>query len=160
LLAALAAFVLGALVGVFLTRRRRAASMLAAAALLPFLALGAFAHEGVDHDAPQAHQTSGARDVARMLADGSIFVPKRPQRLLAMRTRIPEPSVARRTVELPGRIIPDPDASGVVQTGAGGRSSPPAGDFPGLGTRVRKGDVLAHVTPPLQAVDASDMRQR
>ncbi len=160
LLAALAAFVLGALVGVFLTRRRRAASVLVAAALLPFLALGAFAHEGEDHDAPQAHQTSGARDVARMLADGSIFVPKSTQRILAIRTLIPEPSVYRRTVELPGRIIPDPDASGFVQTAVGGRISPPAGGFPRLGTRVRKGDVLAYVTPPLQAIDASDMRQR
>jgi multidrug efflux pump subunit AcrA (membrane-fusion protein) len=29
-----------------------------------------------------------------------------------------------------------------------------------LGTPVRKGDVLAYVTPPIQAIDASDMRQR
>ena len=31
---------------------------------------------------------------------------------------------------------------------------------PRLGTRVQKGDVLAYVTPPLQAIDISDMRQR
>lgn len=29
-----------------------------------------------------------------------------------------------------------------------------------LGTRVSKGDVLAYLTPPLQAIDLSDMRQR
>jgi cobalt-zinc-cadmium efflux system membrane fusion protein len=67
----------------------------------------------------------------------------------------------RRTVELPGRIVPDPSASGVVQSSVGGRLSPPeSGTFPRLGTRVRKGEVLAYVTPPVQAVDASDMRQR
>ena len=66
----------------------------------------------------------------------------------------------RRTVELPGRIIPDPNASGFVQASVGGRLSPPPGGFPRLGTPVKKGDVLAYVTPPLQAIDVSDMRQR
>jgi membrane fusion protein, heavy metal efflux system len=66
----------------------------------------------------------------------------------------------QRTIELPGRIIPDPNASGLVQASAGGRLAPPAGGFPRLGTRVNAGDVLAHVTAPLQAIDISDMRQR
>lgn len=29
-----------------------------------------------------------------------------------------------------------------------------------LGSRVEKGDLLAYVTPPLQAIDASDIRQK
>jgi RND family efflux transporter MFP subunit len=66
----------------------------------------------------------------------------------------------QRTIELPGRIIPDPNASGLVQASAGGRLSPPPGGFARLGTRVSAGDVLAYVTPPLQAIDVSDMRQR
>lgn len=66
----------------------------------------------------------------------------------------------RRTVELPGRIIPDSNASGFVQASAGGRLSPPPGGFPRLGTRVKKGDVLAYVTAPLQAIDVSTMRQQ
>ena len=65
-----------------------------------------------------------------------------------------------RTIELPGRIIPDPNASGYVQASVGGRLSPPPGGFPRLGTPVRQGDVLAYVTPPMQAIDVSDMRQR
>lgn len=60
----------------------------------------------------------------------------------------------------PGRIIPDPNASGFVQSSIGGRLSPPPNGFPRLGTPVKKGDVLAYMTPPLQAIDASDMRQR
>lgn len=161
LLAVFAAFVLGGLAGLFLARRRRStAAALMAAAILPFLALGAFAHEGEDHGAPQALQPAGTRDVAQVLADGSVFVPKSTQRILAIRTIVSEPSVYRRTVELPGRIIPDPNASGFVQTVVGGRLSPPEGGFPRLGTRVKKGDTLAYVTPPLQAIDVSTMRQQ
>jgi hypothetical protein len=95
-----------------------------------------------------------------MLSDGSVFVPKSTQRILAIRTTMTQAAVHRRTVELPGRIIPDPDASGYVQAVVGGRLSPPPGGFPRLGTRVKKGDVLAYVTPPLQTIDVSDMRQR
>jgi hypothetical protein len=95
-----------------------------------------------------------------MLSDGSVFVPKSTQRILAIRTVVTEPAVYRRTIELPGRIIPDPNASGFVQAAVGGRLSPPEGGFPRLGTPVKKGDVLAYVTPPLQAIDVSDMRQR
>ena len=65
-----------------------------------------------------------------------------------------------RSIELPGRIIPDPNASGYVQAAVGGRLSPPPGGFPRLGTPVNEGDVLAYVTPPMQAIDVSDMRQR
>ena len=95
-----------------------------------------------------------------MLSDGSVFVPKSTQRILAIRTVVTEPAVYRRTIELPGRIIPDPNASGFVQAAVGGRLAPPDGGFPRLGTPVKKGDVLAYVTPPMQAIDVSDMRQR
>lgn len=160
LVALLGAFLAGGFAGLFLARRRRAAQVLAVAAILPILALSAFAHEGEDHSAPQSPQPAGTRDVAQMLVDGSVFVPKSTQRILAIRTIVSEPSVNRRAVELPGRIIPDPNASGFVQTVVGGRISPPEGGFPRLGTRVKKGDVLAYVTPPMQAIDVSDMRQR
>ena len=59
-----------------------------------------------------------------------------------------------------GRIIPDPNASGYVQSAVGGRLSAPPGGFPRLGTRVKQGDILGYVTPPIQAIDVSDMRQR
>ena len=65
-----------------------------------------------------------------MLPDGSVFVPKSTQRILAIRTLVSEPAVYRRTVELPGRIIADPNASGYVQAAVGGRLSPPEGGFP------------------------------
>ncbi|WP_128563315.1 efflux RND transporter periplasmic adaptor subunit, partial [Methylobacterium crusticola] len=148
------------------------AALLAVAAAL-LLGAGALArasaHEGDGaghreeaHAALPAPAGPGADpDLARRLPDGGVFVPKPVQRLLVLRTAVTQEGVFRRSVALPGRIIPDPNASGVVQSSVGGRlSPPPSGAFPRLGTRVRRGDVLALVTPPVQAVDVSDMRQR
>jgi hypothetical protein len=163
-------FLLG-LAAVAMVRGRRTAPVLALLALATTLILGgtAFAHEGHDEDKSvgkaanvplPAALTPGALERARRLPDGSVFVPKTLQRLLALRTDLTATGRVARTTELPGRIIADPNASGVVQSSVGGRLAPPAGGFPRLGTRVRRGDVLATVTPPVQAVDVSDMRQR
>src|SRR5262245_50665809 len=139
-------------------RRRARAAIVAMLVALMLVATGALAHEGEDHG-PAAMQSVG-RDLSQRLPDGSLFVPKPTQRILAIRTAITADGRFRRAIELPGRIIPDPNASGLVQASAGGRLSPPPGGFPRLGTRVNAGDVLAHVTAPLQAIDISDMRQR
>ncbi len=161
------AFLLGVLVTA-LARGRRGAPALALFAIGISLVLGtaAFAHGDEDHGASvqgaalTEPRTPGSSDLAQRLPDGSVFVPKPTQRLLVLRTTMTEHGRFHRSVELPGRIIPDPNASGVVQSSVGGRLAPPAsGLFPRLGTRVRKGEVLATVTPPIQAVDASDMRQ-
>lgn len=101
-----------------------------------------------------------ARDIAHRLPDGSVLMPKNTQRILAVRTAVTEAAAHRRAVELPGRIIPDPNTSGYVQAAVGGRLSPPPGGFPRLGAPVKKGDVLAYLEAPLQAIDVSDMRQR
>ena len=162
------AFLLGVLVTA-LARGRRGAPAVALVAIGITLVLGtaAFAHGDEDHDAPVQGaaliepRAPGSSDLAQRLPDGSVFVPKPTQRLLVLRTIMTEQGSFHRSVELPGRIIPDPNASGVVQSSVGGRlSPPPSGLFPRLGTKVRKGDVLATVTPPVQAVDVSDMRQR
>lgn len=100
------------------------------------------------------------RDQAQRLPDGSLFVPKASQRILALRTEMAGAARHVRTVELPGRVIPDPNASGYVQAAIGGRLAPPPGGFPRLGTQVRVGDVLALVAPPFQAIDASNLRQQ
>lgn len=164
--AAAGGFLLGLAV-IMLLRARRAVPALAVLAVTLTLILGgaALAHEG---HGPGAVPVQGAAltstalpgaERARRLPDGAVFVPKSTQRLLALRTGVTGLAEHRRTVELPGRIIADPNASGVVQSSVGGRLAPPTGGFPNLGTRVRRGDVLATVTPPVQAVDQSDMRQ-
>ena len=166
LVAALGGFLAGILAMALLRRRRsnraHAAALLIASFCTAFVTgtQPTFAHEGEDHGDRPAARASASRDTAQRLSDGGVFVPKSTQRILAIRTVVTEPAVHRRAIELPGRIIPDPNASGYVQTSVGGRLAPPAGGFPRLGTRVQKGDVLAYVTPPLQAIDVSDMRQR
>lgn len=133
-----------------------AAVLLVGLSLMPRLAL---AHEGEDHgDEETAAPAAGV--LAHRLPDGSIVVPKALQRVFAIRTLVSETGGYRRAVELPGRVIPDPNASGFVQAAISGRLSPPPDGFPRLGTPVKAGDLLAYVTPPLQAIDLSDMRQR
>ena len=163
--AIVAAFLTGALGGLWLSRRRRAVSLLLVVAGVSLLTLPpatspATAHDGESHAASDAKRGPLARDAAQLLPDGSVFVPKSTQRILVIRTAVTEQAAHPRTVELPGRIIPDPNASGFVQAALGGRLSPPEGGFPRLGTRVKTGDVLAYLTTPLQAIDVSDMRQR
>jgi cobalt-zinc-cadmium efflux system membrane fusion protein len=161
------AFLLGMLLTVAM-HGRRSLPALALVAVVVTLVLGtaAFAHGDEDHGAPVQgaallDPAQPSSDLAQRLPDGSVFVPKPTQRLLVLRTTMTEKGTFHRTVELPGRVIPDPNASGVVQSSVGGRlSPPPSGLFPRLGTTVKKGDVLATVTPPVQAVDVSDMRQR
>ncbi len=108
----------------------------------------------------QSAQEVVVRDQAQRLPDGTVFVPKASQRILALRTELAQEARHPRSVELPGRIIPDPDASGYVQAAVSGRLSAPPGGFPRLGTAVRAGDVLALVTPPFQAIDSSNIRQQ
>lgn len=144
-----------------LTLRRRALAALClvtlAASALPWPAT---AHEGHDHGDRKTPMAAASGDLAQKLSDGTLFIPKPVQRVFGLRTAIAETGTYKRSLELPGRVIPDPNASGFVQASVGGRLSPPSGGFPRLGTPVKRGDVLAYVSPPIQAIDVSDMRQR
>jgi membrane fusion protein, heavy metal efflux system len=155
-----AGFVIGMTAMAFFRRGRSTAISVLLLAAATIFGVNAIAHEGEDHGPSSEAQQFASRDLAQLLPDGSVFVPKATQRILAIRTALTEQGHFRRAIELPGRIIPDPNASGYVQASVGGRLSPPPGGFPKLGTRVSQGDVLAFVTPPIQAIDVSDMRQR
>jgi membrane fusion protein, heavy metal efflux system len=155
-----AGFVIGMTAMAFFRRGRTSATFVLFVGAVTVFGANAIAHEGEDHGSPSEAPRFASRDLAQLLPDGSVFVPKAAQRILAIRTALTEQGHFRRAIELPGRIIPDPNASGYVQASVGGRLSPPPGGFPKLGTRVSQGDVLAFVTPPIQAIDVSDMRQR
>ena len=161
-------FLLGIVLMLLMRVRRRvpAIAVLAITATV-LLSASAFAHGDEDHGekpvqgAALTQPGPASTDLAQRLPDGSVFVPKPTQRLLELRTAMTELGTFQRSIGLPGRVIPNPNASGVVQSGVGGRlSPPPSGLFPRLGTPVKRGDVLAYVTPPVQRVDISDMRQR
>ncbi len=109
---------------------------------------------------PEAATATALRDVAVRFPDGAVFVPKPTQRILSIRTLFTEEQTYAGTVELPGRIIPDPNTSGFVQASVSGRLTPPPGGFPRLGTPVAAGDVLALVQPAVGAADVTSQQQQ
>jgi hypothetical protein len=88
--------------------------------------------------------TTPASGLAR-LPDGSVNVPMLAQRRLAIRTAVALESEAVATVELPARVIADPNASGRVQTAIGGKVDAGPNGLPFAGQTVRRGQVLATV---------------
>ena len=121
-------------------------NFIAAAALLGLptthAAPGAHGPNGEHLDAPNA--AVNASGLAR-LPDGSVNVPKLAQRRMAIRTVLAPESEAAATVELPGRVVMDPNASGRVQPAHGGRIEAGPKGLPVVGQSVRRGDVLAYV---------------
>jgi membrane fusion protein, heavy metal efflux system len=98
-------------------------------------------------------------DAPRRLSDGTVFLPKPTQRLLEVRTALADPAPHRPSKSLVGRIIANPNRSGLVQSSTGGRLTPPDAGLPRLGEAVKAGQILAYVTPALQAIDSSDITQ-
>lgn len=148
--------VVGLLLALLFRSRKTGSSTAAIAAVL--LLAGAPQSEAAGPAAPTAQ--AAERDVAQRFADGSIFVPKTTQRILAIRTIFTEQAAHAGTVELPARIIPDPTTSGYVQASVSGRLLPPPGGFPQLGARVSAGDVLALVQPSVGAADLTSQQQQ
>jgi hypothetical protein len=119
-----------------------AASVAALAFSVAYAGPGAHGPGGEHLDAPGA-ATSGS-GLGR-LSDGSVNVPKGAQRRMGIRTVLARPSEAGSTLELPGRVVTDPNAGGRVQAVHGGRIEPGPHGLPVAGQAVRRGEVLAHV---------------
>lgn len=147
---------IGLLIGIGLRSRPKLALGISALAFLVMATTLSLAHEGHDHGPPPA-STQGNAPHRR--PDGSIFLPKPTQRLLEVRTAIVEPREAIRTVRFAGRIIANPNRSGLVQGTIGGRIKTPQQGLPRLGQRVRAGEVLAFVQPSFLPVDAATLQQ-
>ncbi len=143
----------GALVMALMRRRLLAAGILAGVLALVLGSSVAFA------ETAPAKGTPVIRDVAQRLPDGRVFAPKAAQRILAILTMAAVEGEHRRSIEMAGRVVPDPNASGFVQTAIGGRLAAPPGGFPALGAVVKAGDVMALVEPSLAAADQSSIRQ-
>jgi cobalt-zinc-cadmium efflux system membrane fusion protein len=110
-------------------------------ALVGLAQLPVQAHEGHAHEeAP----VSGAVGLAR-LPDGSVNVPKVAQRRLAVRTVVAQQTEAAATLQLPARVVMDPNSSGRVQAVYGGRIEPGPRGLPVAGQAVKRGEVLADV---------------
>jgi len=125
--------------------RRCCRLALASVLLVPlFVQAGPGAHgPGGEHlDAPSGAAASGGLG---RLPDGSVNVPKLSQRRMEVRTVLAKPAEVAATVELPARVVVDPNASGRVQAAHGGRIEPGPRGLPVSGQSVRRGDVLAYV---------------
>ena len=144
--------------GMLLRGRRRG---LATAALVAGgLLIGstvAFAHSGHDHGSAADDLPMG--DAPQRRPDGTIFLSKPSQRLLDIRTRVLTPETTTRAVRFAGRIVANPNRSGVVQSTIQGRFIPPSDGVLLIGASVKAGDVLGSVAPSFIAKDASDMTQ-
>ena len=121
---------------------------------------GAHGPGGEHLDAPGP--VSNASGLSR-LPDGSVNVPKLAQRRMGIRTIIAPVGEAAATVELPGRVIMNPNAGGRVQASHGGRLEAGPKGFPVLGQAVRQGEVLVytrhHADPYAEANQQSQLAE-
>lgn len=114
------------------------------AAMFPPVAVaapGAHGPNGEHLDAPTAVNASGLM----RLPDGSVNVPMLAQRRLGIRTQLTPETQTAATIELSGRVVVDPNASGRVQAIHGGRIEAGPRGLPVAGQTVRQGEVLAYV---------------
>ncbi len=119
----------------------QAAILAMASALSAWAGPGAHGPNG-EHLDQASSPTAGG--LAR-LADGSVNVPKLAQRRMGLRTQIAPESEAAATIQLPGRVIADPNVSGQVQATHGGRVEPGPRGLPMAGQAVKQGEVLVWV---------------
>jgi cobalt-zinc-cadmium efflux system membrane fusion protein len=118
--------------------------LLTALCLFLFSSTLVLAGDGHDHgDAPPAASGSGPK----RQPDGSVFLPKPAQRQIGVRTLLVELGELPRTHELAGKVVMDPNAGGKVQAIVAGRVTPGPRGLPLPGQAVKKGEVLAYVTP-------------
>ena len=86
-------------------------------------------------------------------------MPKGSQRLLTIRTQVTASGDASASVRMVGTLVPDPNASGRVQSSQPGRLEPTERGFPILGQRVERGEVLAFVLPTYSAAERGGLVQ-
>lgn len=162
----LATFALGILFANLLRTRRVVPAVAAAVATTGVLAVlvgTAFGHEGHEHSHDNAAPAAIAvpvSDAPRRLPDGTVFVAKPTQRLLEVRTATARPETARRAVNLIGRVIADPNRSGLVQSINGGRVIALETGLPRIGQAIRKGEVLAKIEPTMPQADRTTISER
>lgn len=106
----------------------------------------------------KAAGTMGEVTAAQRLPDGSLFVPKAVQRQLGLRTVLAEVSHLAATIELNGRVMADPNASGRVQASQDGRLEAGPRGLPVLGQTVVKGQVLLWLRPSIGSVERGNQR--
>jgi cobalt-zinc-cadmium efflux system membrane fusion protein len=119
------------------------------------LATPAWAADEHGHDHGDSAPVGNANGPSRQ-PDGSVFLPKPAQRQLTVRTLLTKEAELAKTIELSGRVVMDPNAGGRVQPTASGRLEAAGRGLPAVGQSVRKGEVLAYVTPAASPLERSN----
>jgi membrane fusion protein, heavy metal efflux system len=153
----------GLALGIGLQRRRRARVAPTLVLALVGLAVAAMgqpvrAHDG--HAEENARPAAEPTDSPHRLPDGRIFVPKASQRILDVRTSVVRPQTMPKAVVFVGRVIANPNRSGLVQSINGGRVIAPEGGLPRMGQAVARGDVLASIETPMPIADRTTISER
>lgn len=123
----------------------------------------AWAHGDEPHDEPESKAAVSMPSVGgdsrpTRLADGSLWVPKPVQHRLQIRTVRPQQQAHPRSIELNGRVVADPNAGGRVQASQAGRIEAGPQGLPGLGQRVKKGQILAYLQPSVTNLDRGNQQ--
>lgn len=101
---------------------------------------------GPGHDHGDAPTTAVSGAFPQRQPDGSVVMPKAAQRQLRIQTLVVKKEQRSPVIELAGRVVMDPNASGKVQTLITGRVRADERGLPTVGQRVQKGQVLAYVS--------------
>lgn len=92
-------------------------------------------------------------DTPHRRPDGTVFLPIAAQRVFGLRTVVGERVAVPATVELPGRVITNPNTSHLIQPAQAGFVEAVGGKLPFAGQKIRRGDVLARFAPALSTVE-------
>jgi membrane fusion protein, heavy metal efflux system len=153
----------GLALGIGLQRRRRARVAPILVLTLPVLVAAAMSHPVRAHDGHLDESTgppTELTDSPHRQPDGKVFVPKPTQRILDVRTNVVRPQTMSKAAVFVGRVIANPNRSGLVQSITGGRVIAPDGGLPKMGQPVAKGDVLASIEAPMAIADRTTISER
>ncbi len=152
---------LGLLLALLFLRRRGLTTYAASAAIaVTGLGVGIVALLAAPRDpAPQVAQQA-LSDAPRRLPDGTAFAAKPTQRLLDVRTVAAEQQTVRPAFSLIGRVIGDPNRTGIVQSVYGGRVVAIEDRIPRIGQQVKKDEVLLEIEPNLPIADRTTISEK
>lgn len=119
-------------------------------------AASALAHGDHDHEDPPP-AAAALRDAPRREADGGVRMPQAAQKQLGLRTQAVQAGQWPQAIELPARVVMDPNAGGRVQAALAGRVVAGPRGLPTLGQAVQRGQVLAHVEPTTGSLEQASL---
>jgi multidrug efflux pump subunit AcrA (membrane-fusion protein) len=115
--------------------------------IFPLRAVVVYAGPGHDHGQDNSTVTGLTVDIPKRQANGFLSIPKSAQRQLLVLTEVIASAEHPRSYDLAGKVVMDPNFGGKVQAIVAGRVTPGPKGFPLPGQLVKKGEVLAYITP-------------